>query len=120
MRSRTSRRWRLTFSWTPLQQDMIVASLRVVECLDNLDPHDRGAVDPHEALWVELLLQRLQRLADHVADRSHVQLGLSPAHRDVVDPGYRHDPHLASQLHRDPLEVLRWWWLWRRSSGQGS
>src|SRR6476469_2679542 len=90
-----------------LELQLVVAAGAAVQRVHQVQPHDHRAVDAHEVLRVEPLLERLHRLADDVPPVAGVELGVRSIGDDVVDLVDRDRAHLAAHLDGDSLEVLR-------------
>src|SRR5687768_521912 len=90
---------------TALELHLVVAARPAVKGVDEVDAHDDGAMDAQEALGIESLLERVDRLADEVGTLAGVELDVGPAGRDVLDLRDRNDAHLPAHLDGDPLEI---------------
>src|SRR6476469_2691230 len=88
-----------------LELERVVAAGAAVQRVHQVEPHDHRAVDAHEVLRVEPVLERLHRLADDVPPVASVELGIRAVGDDVVDLIDRDRAHLAAHLDGDPLEV---------------
>src|SRR5690606_26394985 len=92
---------------SPLQLHLVVASLAPQERLHEVEAHDGGAVNPHETIGIESLLQLLHRFADDVTLTSDVELRIGSTRGDEIDGADGNHPHPALHLDGDPLEVTR-------------
>src|SRR5256885_3766448 len=94
-----------------LQHDRIIATRVADQCLDEIESHDRRAMDAEEFGGIEPLLESLHPLPDQVTLVRYKQLGIRPAGDQIIDLLYRYDTHLAPHLDCNALEILT---LWRR------
>src|SRR5437773_7787346 len=89
-----------------LEHDGVIPARIPDQCLDQIESHDRGSVDPKKLRRVQPLFESLHPLAYEVPLLAHEQLSVRSARDQIVDLLHWNDPHLPTHFDGDPLEVL--------------